>query len=550
MCPYKTLFNSLEEKIGGNVLLEDNKAYLVKGIGTIIIKMCDNVQGTLTNVMCVPDLRRDLLSIGSLVTKECTIKINATYVETGANNNKMIDQTRLWHQRFGHVSERGLTKLERQGILKGKLSRKLDFCEECAIEKSCRVKFPSSVHTSKQHLDYIHSNLWGPSRVTTVGGASYFLSIIDDYSSTRAINRRNGTKLLLAIQEEMSTVIKNKTWIIVKRPPGQKLVDCKWIMKVKEAFLHGNLEEKIYMRQPEGFENGDLDKVCLLQKSLYGLKLAPRQWNIRFDEFMARIKFNKSSFDPCIYLNDKLFILFEFEIKDLGDAKKILSVEIIRNRLEKICLSHKYYLEKVLSKFNMSSAKPVTIPMVAHFKLSKDQSPQTKDERKVMDSVPYASAVGSLMYVKGTLDTGLAYYARSLTGYVFTARGRCISWKSNLQKVVTMSSIEAEYMEATKAIKEAIWVKGLTKELGFNSEYITVYYDNQSALNLIKNLMFHERLKYIDIKMPFIRDIIGRNKVQVSKVNTKDNPTDMFTKEVPIIKLRHCLRLLSIDTSS
>uniref|UniRef100_A0A803PQW6 LysM domain-containing protein n=1 Tax=Cannabis sativa TaxID=3483 RepID=A0A803PQW6_CANSA len=112
----------------------------------------------------------------------------------------------------------------------------------------------------------------------------------------------------------------------------------------------------------------------------------------------------------------------------------------------------------------MSNAKLVTIPLVAHFKLSKDQSSQAEDERKVMDSVPYESAVGSLMYVKGTLDSGLAYYAscnskeevagyvdsdyvgcignrRSLIGYVFTAQGTVADRASWYCAVVLLSLI-------------------------------------------------------------------------------------------------------------
>ncbi|XP_062093644.1 secreted RxLR effector protein 161-like [Humulus lupulus] len=223
-----------------------------------------------------------------------------------------------------------------------------------------------------------------------------------------------------------------------------------------------------------------------------------------------------------------------------------------------------------------------------------------------MNTVPYASGVGSLMYamvctmldlayamsivshfivdpseqhwsalkwilryIKGSLNVGLVFnseplfgsevvgyvdsdYAgcidtrRSLTGYVFTVQGGCVSWKANLQKVVALSSTEAEYMTATEAIKEAIWLKGLTKELGLNSENITVHCDNQSALHLMRNPMFHERSKHIDIKLHFIIEVIANREFQVKKINTANNPADMFTKGVTQDKLRHCLNLLNI----
>ena len=74
-------------------------------------------------------------------------------------------------------------------------------------------------------------------------------------------------------------------------------------MDVKTAFLHGNLEERILMAQPEGFiKNRDEEKVCLLRKSLYGLKQSPRQWYLKFDEFMMKNKFVRSNYDSCVYV--------------------------------------------------------------------------------------------------------------------------------------------------------------------------------------------------------------------------------------------------------
>lgn len=175
-----------------------------------------------------------------------------------------------------------------------------------------------------------------------------------------------------------------------------------------------------------------------------------------------------------------------------------------------------------------------------------------------------------MIYLKGSLNTGLVFKKnsqykeqvtgyvdsdfaanidtrRSCTGYIFTVCGGCVSWKSNLQKVVALSSTKAEYMAATKAVKEALWLKGLTKELCFDSNDILVHCDNQSALHLMKNLMFHERSKHIDIKLHFIKDIVLAKKVMVKKICTHDNPADVFTKSVYRDKFCHCLKLLNIQ---
>ena len=95
----------------------------------------------------------------------------------------------------------------------------------------------------------------------------------------------------------------------------------------------------------------------------------------------------------------------------------------------------------------------------------------------------------------GYLDT-----MKSLTGYVFTAYGTTISWKARLQKVVALSSSKAQYMALTEAIKEALWLYELVRELKADQQHISVFCDNQGAIQLSKNQVFHERTKHVDIK--------------------------------------------------
>ena len=144
---------------------------------------------------------------------------------------------------------------------------------------------------------------------------------------------------------------------------------------------------------------------------------------------MVSHDFKRSSFDSCVYFkrfNDEslMYLLLnvddmlittkskeqirtvkaqlnnEFEIKDLGAAKKILGMEILRDRVAgRLSLSHKGYIEKVLCRFNMQNAKPVTTPLVAHFRLSSTLCPQSDEEVDYMSRVPYFSVVGALMYV-------------------------------------------------------------------------------------------------------------------------------------------------------
>ncbi|KAF2302353.1 hypothetical protein GH714_034559 [Hevea brasiliensis] len=169
----------------------------------------------------------------------------------------------------------------------------------------------------------------------------------------------------------------------------------------------------------------------------------------------------------------------ESEIKDLGAVKKILAIEITRDRsVGKVFLSQQAYVEKVLKRFNMNNAKPVTVSFAAHFKLSANMSPKTDEEMEHMSNVLYSSAVGSIMYAMlctqpdishavsvGTTDVGLTFdrakmsdsvvgyvdsdfagdldKSRSLTGYLFTLSKSAISWKATLQAIVALSTTEA-----------------------------------------------------------------------------------------------------------
>ena len=131
-------------------------------------------------------------------------------------------------------------------------------------------------------------------------------------------------------------------------------------MDVKATFLHGELEETIYMVQPEGFtQHGQEHLVCKLKKSLYGLKQSPRQWYKRFDSYMIRIGYKRCEYDCCVYVKSlddgssiflllyvddmliaaksmnevkklKILLSREFDMKNLGAVKKILGMEIRR----------------------------------------------------------------------------------------------------------------------------------------------------------------------------------------------------------------------------
>ncbi|GAB2265401.1 hypothetical protein Dimus_037816 [Dionaea muscipula] len=127
-----------------------------------------------------------------------------------------------------------------------------------------------------------------------------------------------------------------------------------------------------------------------------------------------------------------------------------------------------------------------------------------------------------------------------------TFGGNCISWKSQLQPLVALSSTEAEYIAITEVFKEAIWIQGLLKEVQIFDGHCVVFTDSQSALHLCKNPVYHERTKHVDVKYHFVRDTLAAGILTIVKVPSEDNPADMGTKIVPVSKFRHCLDILHI----
>ncbi|KAH9684519.1 Integrase catalytic domain-containing protein [Citrus sinensis] len=927
LCPIKEWFTDFRNLESGVVVMGNDQPCRTIGIGTIRLKIFDGMVRELKEVRFVPTLKKNLISMGALEAKGYKVTIEdgtmkfthgAMVILQGARRHNLYylkgsttdeanvveahsDTTKLWHVRLGHAGEKSLQTLMRHGLLKGTKTCKLNFCEHCVVGKKTRVKFGTANHDTREILEYVHSDVWGPTKTASIGGSHYFVTFIDDFSrhvwvytmrakdkvleifvkwkklveaqtgrkikvlrsdnggeytsdqflqvcqnegikrhftvrhtpqqngvaermnrtllekvrcmlsnagldkkfwaeaasyASHLVNRlpstaiggktpmemwsgkhaqdydslhvfgcpayyhvkdgkldpcarkaifvgfkcgvkgfklwdledkkfvcsrdvtfdeasmlkisssqqvENKTKEVLQrvefdatsyvpvsstskkgstmevtprVEEEVvsSDVPQNEETIddvdnddfIVTRRPRREIKKPGWLTKdmvaayalpiidddipntfgetlcsserspnqttprykarlvakgfaqkegidynevfspvvkhtsirillalvaeyelelvqldVKTAFLHGDLEEEIYMIQPCGFRvAGEENHVCRLIKSLYGLKQSPRQWYKRFDQFIQGQKFTRSEHDHCVYfrkLPDGAFIYLllyvddmltasknrdeierlkkqftsEFEMKDLGDAQGILGMKIRRDKKNgSVWLTQKSYLKKVLEMFGIDDKTiPVCTPLAPHFKLSSSSCHKSQEERDYMARVPYASVVGSLMYAMycgqqciGYCDSDFAGdldKRRSTTSYLFILGGGPVSWRSILQSTIALSTTEAEYMAATEAVKEAIWLKGLLGDLGVIQENIAVFCDNQSAIFLAKNQTYHARTNHIDVKYHYVREIIEGGDVLLKKIDTKDNPSDMLTKIVSEVKFQH-----------
>lgn len=150
---------------------------------------------------------------------------------------------------------------------------------------------------------------------------------------------------------------------------------------------------------------------------------------------------------------------------------------------------------------------------------------------------------GSNIALQGYVDADMAGdidNRRITTGYVFTVGGTTVSWVSKIQSVVALSTTEAEYVAATKASKEMIWLQRFMDELDKKHDMGTLYSDRQSAIHLAKNSAFHSRTKHIHLNYHFIRSVLEDGELKLEKIHTSQNPAYMLTKVVTREKLRTC----------
>ncbi|KAF0729711.1 hypothetical protein Ae201684_012771 [Aphanomyces euteiches] len=291
-----------------------------------------------------------------------------------------------------------------------------------------------------------------------------------------------------AMQSEYNSMMANRVWILTSLPNGRKALKSKWVWKVKylpsgdverfkarlvikgflqmagvdftdtfapvlrlenlrvfctmialldlntvqidikTAFLHDDLDEEIYMAQPEGFVDHDRpNDVCLLKKSLYGLKQAPRQWHKKLHEFLRSINFKQCFKDQCVYVKsnsqigtttylavyvddiviavrDKTeltsttdLIKTSFEVTNKGELEYILGIHVIRDRsLKTLRIHQEKFVIELLDRFHMAHCHPV---------------------RLKQRNVPYQNLVGALQYLVSATRPDIANAVRFLASH-------------------------------------------------------------------------------------------------------------------------------------
>ncbi|KAH9670648.1 hypothetical protein KPL70_017055 [Citrus sinensis] len=275
------------------------------------------------------------------------------------------------------------------------------------------------------------------------------------------------------IPEEMEALPKNKTWELILLPHGRKAIGNKWVYKIKRD---GNDQvERYRLDVKTAFLQGELEKEIYMLQSEGFAKIGKENLACRF------------SSDHCVYykrFEDNDFIILLLSVDDMLRAL--------------------------------------------------DSCEEDSEVHRGTSDVALCYG-GSKFTVRGYVDSDFAGdldKRKSTTGYVFILAGIAVSWISKLQTVVVLSTTEAEYMAATQACKEAIWIQRLLEEHGHKQEKISMFCDSQSVLPIARNLAFYSRTKHIGVQYHFVREVVEDENMDLQKIHTKENLANVLTKPI------------------
>ncbi|GJZ70262.1 zinc finger, CCHC-type containing protein [Tanacetum coccineum] len=274
-------------------------------------------------------------------------------------------------------------------------------------------------------------------------------------------------------------------------------------MDVKIAFLNGELDEEVYMNQPQYFiMPGNENKVNLTKE----------------------------------------FLSSKFSMKDMGDADVILGIRI-KHESNEISISQSYYIEKVLKKFNSFDCTSVSTPMDTSEKLKPNNS-------QVVSQIEYSRVIRCLKYAMTCTKPDIAFAVvldrytdaswinntkenSSTSGWVFLLGGGAISWAFKKQTYITSLTMKSEFVALVAAGKEVEWLKNLLIEIPLWSKPIapiSIHCDSAATLAKAYSQMYNGKSRHLGVRHSMIRKLITNGVVSIEFVRSQQNLANHLTK--------------------
>ncbi|KAJ9544170.1 hypothetical protein OSB04_023877 [Centaurea solstitialis] len=421
-----------------------------------------------------------------------------------------------------------------------------------------------------------------------------FGGFLSDFEPAKTQDALSDPDWVRAMQEELAEFERNRVWRLVERPWRKSIIDLRieairiflayaahknmkvFHMDVKYAFLNRELQEEVYVEQPEGFVDPKYSEhVYVLDKALYGLKQAPRAWYETLTIYLLESGYQKGTVDPTpflkrlgnhltlvqIYVDGIIFAstnpesCTEFEQIIVGiSCNPRLQV---RQTPQGIFINRSKYTHDILKRFDFTGPKSASTPMSTSFQLDADLSGNPVDQknyRGIIGSLLYLTAsrpdimfatcvcarfqcnpreshLGAvkriLKYLKGTPNFGLW---KSTSGACQFLGDKLVSWSSRKQNCVSLSTAEVEYVAAVCCCSQVLWMKTQLADYGHTMHRIPIYCDSSSAIQIAANPVQHSRTKHIDIRYHFIKDHVKKGNIELFFVESERQIADLFTK--------------------
>uniref|UniRef100_A0A2N9HFT4 Integrase catalytic domain-containing protein n=1 Tax=Fagus sylvatica TaxID=28930 RepID=A0A2N9HFT4_FAGSY len=484
--------------------------------------------------------------------------------------------------RLGHIGKDRMTRLAREGLLGPLAKVDLPICEPCLAGKAYNLTISNTPQQNgvaerrnRTLLDMVRSmmaqanlpiSFWGDALLT----ATYILNRVpsQSVSSTpyESLERRKAQfRSIYALGDLLvlytAPPISMENW----DPRARKHIFIRYSDSSKGYVMYGEHPNggmtEIESRDIDFIEtdfpsignaNRDLDLYELeedegtLPSSREGGGLVPhpvkRKVDGSIDRYKARLVakgytqqegINYEEYilpsagnDMDSIVTTKKWLSSSFEMKDMGEANFVLGVKITRDRSKKLLsLSQGTYIKKILERFHMHNSKPIDTPMEKGCTLSLDQCPKNDEEKNQMSKVPYASAIGSLMYTMLCTrpDASDKDDRKSISGHAFILGGGVVSWCSKKHSCIALSTMESEYVACLAIVQEAVWLRRFLQHLGVTAhaeDVILLYSDSTLALVYAKDPKYHGKAKHIELRYHYIRDMVSQGEVILQHIST------------------------------
>ncbi|GJT11098.1 retrotransposon protein, putative, ty1-copia subclass [Tanacetum coccineum] len=547
--------------------------------------------------------------------------VNSIYNVSTKRAKHNLDSTYLWHCRLAHISKKRIEKLQQEGLLKSTDDESFDQCVSCLSGKMTRKSFPHRPERATDLLLNILTYVCGPLRQVS---RQVFKNKVENQlgKTIKALRSDRGGEY---ISQEFKDYLKACG---IEYPTTDGYISYFYLEKQNcccedEDTSPSEITSEIPM-EVEGFEPPQEEEI-LIRRSERSRRVPNRLClNVEAEEhnlgdFNEPTSYKAAMLDPesnkwldamnakmQSMIDNKVWVLVDLlpnckTVGNLGEATFILGIKIYRDRSKRLIgLSQSAYMDKILKRYKMDNSKRGHIPMQERLDLNKTQGASTPEEVKRMQNVPYASAVGSIMYavrctrpdvafaqnitsrfqqnpgechwtavknilkyLRNTKDMFLVYGGnpkaelrvdcycdagfetdrddiKSQTGYVFVLNGGAVDWKSSKQSTTAMSATEAEYIAASEAAMEAVWIRKFISGLGIVptiNEPIKMFCDNSAALLIANEPGVQRGARHYHRRYHYVRECIELGEINLLKVHTDDNLADPFTKALPKGKL-------------